>query len=386
MRELTACPVCGGEERTLVVEYNGLLLLDSLRESELARYDHSMCHSCGLVYATRRPEDEEYDFLMSNFDESLGRGGDKNKLDKDRPLTEDEQTQMRQRLEAGWLVSEERQPPRKEWYPSLRNDRMKTSTHVDLLASAMELHGARVVELRSKTGGLLDAIRQWFGAEVHAVPAFASDQFIIEAAYGIPADGLMDFEALDIPVEGDFDLILAKHMLTHAVNPERLFAMLRERLRPGGCVYLYQENDDSAVYEKGTNLFTEMKAFHFQNFDVKTLGRCLRRQGFEPEFILHVTKSGMGCLARLKPENDFEPIGPAELDRRLEYYSYWRDLSILSLPKAARRPFKDELTRVRRRVLESGVNMRRVMWAAGVLPPLRLVHAEGFAEVNERQG
>ena len=63
MLPVPACTVCGETERTIVAEYNRLIFLDAVWRSDLARYDYALCHGCGLVHPTRRPDREEYEYL-----------------------------------------------------------------------------------------------------------------------------------------------------------------------------------------------------------------------------------------------------------------------------------------------------------------------------------
>src|SRR5262249_5068536 len=41
-----ACPFCGADERTLVNEFNKLILMDKAPDDHSARYDFSVCHAC----------------------------------------------------------------------------------------------------------------------------------------------------------------------------------------------------------------------------------------------------------------------------------------------------------------------------------------------------
>ena len=91
------CPACAGSDSTPVFEYNGLVLLDYMRDTDYSRYHYRLCHTCGLVYASRRPEGEELTFLYSRFDEFLGRE-DKLAYSAD---------SVRDHLAEGWLRSEE---------------------------------------------------------------------------------------------------------------------------------------------------------------------------------------------------------------------------------------------------------------------------------------
>ena len=71
---LDACPVCGGAERTLVNPWNKFILIPKAPDQTSARYDYSVCHSCGVLYATRRPIGGRYNFLLAHFGEvEIGR-------------------------------------------------------------------------------------------------------------------------------------------------------------------------------------------------------------------------------------------------------------------------------------------------------------------------
>jgi SAM-dependent methyltransferase len=381
MRELDACPICETAERTEVCPYNGLAVLDEFNGSDVVRYAYALCHGCGLVYATRRPDGATFAQLFENFDENLGRT--KRKV---RAFDDEQRADLRRRLDVGWAPSEEQRLAKKDWVPSLWDDRTSTAPHLVILSSLLDLRGARVLDVRTKTGALLDSLRSWFGADVYALPAFENEQAIIQEGFGIPAVECVDFADFRIPYEGQFDLIVAKHLFTHAVRPERVFEVFRRHLKPGGAIYLYVENDDAAMWERRKNLIGEMKCFHFQNFDIPTLGRALRRQGFEPTFIRHASDaSAVATLARLDPDASFQPLTPDQLRERRDMYERWYDLSVLSLPESLASTFADERPAAAQRALARGDARRRL---GRVMPsrPLRLMHEAGFAERNNGLG
>jgi hypothetical protein len=381
------CPVCDGGDSTLVCRYNGLVLLRAMQDSPLARYDYACCHQCGLVYASRRPTGEEFQFLSRNFNEFLGRAEseDPNPFDNEHPLTDQDRELLRRRLKGGWLVSEEDEPPRKEWMPSLFVDRMSQGYHFDWLSASVPLEGARVLELRSKTGALLDMLRRYHHADVFAMPMFEAQQFIIEELCGIPCRTRIDFEDFDIPYEGRFDLIIAKHLFTHALHPGALFKALRERLTPGGFLYLHSENDDANMFRKGKNLFGEQKCFHFQNFNLKTFSRCLRWLGFRVVFIRHPKEgqSEMTCLAQVDQTVGAEAIDPNDLKERLSMYEQWHDASALNLPPHAQQVLGDEMESIRRRddALRAQTGGHQPEKAR---KGFRIMHAEGYGALNQR--
>jgi hypothetical protein len=53
---LAACPVCGHEERTPVCRFNRFAMFASQPDERAGIYSYALCHGCGVVYATRRPE------------------------------------------------------------------------------------------------------------------------------------------------------------------------------------------------------------------------------------------------------------------------------------------------------------------------------------------
>ncbi len=388
MVTIEQCPACQGETATIVCRYNGLVLLKDMQTSDLARYDYACCHRCGLVFATRRPVGEEFDGLNRNFNEFLGRpaGENANPLDNEHPLTDADRQALRRALAGGWLVSEDHEPGAKDWMPWLLADRMSQGYHVDWLSASVPLQGKRVLEVRSKTGFLLDALRRYHGAQVFAMPMFESQQFVIERLYDIPCTRRVDFEQFDVPYEGQFDLIITKHLLTHALHPGRMFQTLREHLVPGGHLYLYAETDDTLKYRKGKNLFGEQKCFHFQSFDLRTFVRVLSWQGFRVLFVRHPKRgdSEMTCLAKWDPEVRGQSISDEELSARLGMYRAWHDGSALGLPADTQQALGEDMDAIRARehARADDADSPRPLKPGKAF---RLTHEEGYRAVNEQR-
>lgn len=381
MRVQPTCFGCGSSEWSLVFEFNGLVLLEYMRQSDLARYDYAICHRCGLVFATRRPEGEDLQFLYSRFDEFLGRTDAT--TERVEELTPHARAQLDRQVSAGWLVSEEASLGEDEWLQEVLTFRVYEAYHTDIIAALVPLEGARILELRSLDGCMLQQFRRRYGAaEVIAMPMSERHRVIIEALHGIPAP-VIDFDEMTLPA-GTFDLVIARHMMTHALDPGRFWPAVTEAVAPGGWLYLYLENDDAVMFAKRKNLIGEMKCFHFQNFDLPCLARVLRSRGFEPRFVRHTKpgKSEMVCLAR-RESTRFEPIGQDALMNRREMYEQWRALSILSAPSELRKGFATEIEGLTRLVRERGLTVRD---RQGQLVPIkmRLLHVDGYARLNER--
>jgi SAM-dependent methyltransferase len=388
MRSVMACPGCRGVDREPVCEFNGLVLLEYMRSSPLARYDYAMCRTCGLVYATRRPEGEELTYLYERFDEVLGRAPEQQTAGRAGEVSEAERQSIHARLASGWLVSEEDGPSDEAWMAEVFEERVLNSFHVNVVGSLVPVAGKRVLELRTTTGFMLDVLRRRYGAaEVYAMPMSERHGVIIDALNPMPM-ALIDFDRLDIPFAGTFDLILARHMVTHAAEPSRLWEVLASRLNPGGYVYFFLENDDRAMLQdKRKNLLGEMKCFHFQNFDLPAFARVLRHNALDPLFIRHPRpgRSEMICVARRNEQVRPRTISPADFDARLALYRRWRDHSVLSLGDEMQALFLPELDGMRQRAMADGYAVTDK--AGRIVPrkPLRLMHEAGYARLNERR-
>ena len=141
MIAVSRCPACLNASVRPVFEFNGLVLLHSMRESPLSRYDYRLCESCGLVYASQRPDRTDLAFLYSHFDEFLGRD--------DRTMPEHT---IRDRLADGWLSSEEAEHVNDDLVRKVFNKQISESAHVPVLAASVPLRGMRILELRATTG------------------------------------------------------------------------------------------------------------------------------------------------------------------------------------------------------------------------------------------
>lgn len=346
------CPICGGSERSLVCEYNRFVLFEELPAGAQERYDYALCHLCGLVYATRRLEGATYADLLVNFDDGLGRAAGDNPVLQTGRLSDEDRAELRRRVAGGTFVSADARKPKQDFIPGLMSDRLSNAAHLEILLSLLEPTDInRVVEIRSRTGYLLDSLRRWFGAEVHAMPMFESQAEIAASAYGIPTTELIDFENFEIPVDDQQDLIIAKHMFTHASDPGAFLDEVRRKLHGSGWLYLYSEPDDVGRFERGKSLFSVLNAFHVQTFDRHAFTRALRARGFEPVFITWVDQT-LACLARVDPDAGMTPLKPNVRDARLEYYSRWRDFSVASAPVHAQQRFASELTAIEQRIRE----------------------------------
>jgi hypothetical protein len=344
--ELAACSVCGHEAFTAVCEFNRFLLSQNVPDAQALRADYALCHRCGVVFARRRPVGERFRFLVEHFEETIGRAPVDEQRGTNvlgsRRLSDEEREQLRARAVQPMFVSEVPRPKNRRHLPHLLRDRLAVAAHVEILGSLLKLEQPRVLEIRPRFGAIGGALRRLYGGETFALPLFEAQQLLVREVYGTCAEHLLDYDAFSIPYSGCFDLVVANHLLTHAVHPQQTLTTIRQRLAPGGHLYLYNEPDESDFLDSGKSIFNTLNAFHLQTFDGASLARALQSAGFEPVYIGHHHDNCI-ALARVAGEGaSWDAISKKDLARRTARYAVSRDLGILSLPERLRGLFAQE--------------------------------------------
>jgi len=227
--------------------------------------------------------------------------------------------------------------------------------HVELLGSLLTLRAPRILELRPRLGSIGAALKRLYNADVYGMPLFEGQQFLIRETYGIPVDHMLDYDDFTIPYAGDFDLVIANHMFTHAVRPRAFLSTIRQRLRPGGHLYLYNEPDERSYLEDGKSIFRSLNPFHLQAFDLASLARTLRATGFDVTFVRREGKSFMALASPRDVSSEWTPMTDTERDRRVSQYHLARDLAILRLPQHVRSRFASEWDAVVERAVVAGL-------------------------------
>lgn len=354
---LTACPMCGHDQSTVVNPWNKLLLLDQAPDTASARYDYALCHACGVASATRRPFGSRYRFLLEHFGEVTAKRGEGqdivNPVLNPYPLDADERERLAQLAAPGVFVSDLSATGRsKQYLPGLLRDRFESSGHVDIIGSLLAPRGARVLEVRAKTGALMDGLRRYWQADVYSMPIWESQQWLVRDFYKIPVSPLIDFDRFAIPFDGTFDLIVCQHMLTHAIRPADFLAELRRKLNPGGHIYLYNEPDDLEFLGQGQSMIAHLNPLHMQTFNQESLARGLAANGFETVFLKRQDSEHV-CLARAADVR-MTPMTDTDCRKRINKYRNAYDRSILRLDPAMRSRVADEWNTVVERAVAAG--------------------------------
>jgi SAM-dependent methyltransferase len=300
---LSECPACGSPEHTVVSPWNKLVLIDRIPDRAAARYDYSLCHACGLLFAARRPCGERYRFLLAQFEDVTAKrdgAAITNVVLNPRPLDDEDRAELRRLASRGVFVSDHLRVSRKEHLPALLRDRFENSLHTDVIGALLAPRGGRVLEVRSRVGSILDGLRAAWGAEVFAMPIWESQQQLLRDVYGIETSELIDFDRFSIPFEGEFDLIICNHLITHAVRLGEFLAEVRRKLKPGGHIYLHNEPDDAEFLAGTQSMLATLNPLHLQAFDDLSLVRVLAANGFETMFLKHQRNETLFCMARMQ--------------------------------------------------------------------------------------
>src|SRR6266850_62369 len=297
------CPVCGSMDATAqVCRYNKFITYERVPDDACMTYDYALCHQCGVVYATKRPIGERYDWLFDHFEETIGRAAPGEERSgklalSPAPLTDETREHLKRLASHGVFVSDHSGVSRKDYLPALLVDRMANAVHLEIIGSLLPLERPRVLEIRSRLGGLSAALERLYHADCSVMTLFQNQQYLIHEVYGIPARCPIDFDNFSIPFDGTFDLIIDKHIFNHAIHPSAFLATVRDHLRPGGHIYLYAEVVEAEFLDESHSMFNTMNPFHLQTFNTPSAVRALDANGFSTVFCTMV-EGHLAILAR----------------------------------------------------------------------------------------
>lgn len=263
--DLDRCPACSGRELVLAFasengRHNSISRLDQKLPQELdpafakvfARLHWTICKSCALIFAARRPP---------------GTGS------------------------SGWYLplfklSEERGYDIVPLPESYVQAKAKTAGRLlDIIASKGLIgKGAHVLQVRCATGQLLNLARQQFDADVWGLDYFPACIAHANAMLGENRVGpIIEPEPGNPFPQKIFDVIISNHMITHSHDPALLLSRYRQWLSKDGILVVHNELDHAKTlksfkaYPRGINFF------HKQLFTESTFISALRNWGFEPE-------------------------------------------------------------------------------------------------------
>jgi hypothetical protein len=307
--ELDRCPCCFSPEVEFLFDANDLSTRMFV-DRRLKRGRYSLCRHCGTVFSARRPLPEVVTDYYNLFPELENK---------------DHQT----------------------YPPVSRNSKGKVATATDILRQLEERQllkpDATILHIRCDAGALLTRLRDRLpNATLHGLDYFeanlryVTEQGFAEVARQNPA-------AIELPFGTSYDLIIANHLFTHALDPRGDMARLWDALKPGASILIYNEVDHQLLLDPASDLYTRLDVinYHKQLFVPETFESFLRNAGFAFESLGH-RRFSFGYF--VTPADDVAPapaVSPAFLARQRRLIGDWqRAASRYRYPLAAAQAVK----------------------------------------------
>jgi SAM-dependent methyltransferase len=278
-----SCQVCGERTRKTLI-YAQRFTVPS-KNGVHAGYDVVACDRCGFTFADAPPSQQFFDAYygaMAKKDEMLDPAAD---------YAESAETIARNDHSASQII------------PHLRS-------------------GDRVLDIGCYTGYLLSIV----GREVPNSTRVGLDPSLFAATMGKRRHGVdvrvgTVFDDLGL---GEFDVVIATHVLEHVADVQPFLSRLRALLAPGGKLYI--EVPDAAHFssragteEQRAEPFFEFNFEHINYFTATTLGNMLEVHGFEPVSVAS-QRSTLPVIASIWTTRTVKnaPESPAALARYVE--------------------------------------------------------------------
>ena len=152
------------------------------------------------------------------------------------------------------------------------------------LREIQDVPPGRLLDVGSGKGRFLVAARDagWDVVGVEFAPATAA---ATTANYGIP---VISGDFLDVPIEGEFDVVTMWHVLEHLPDPAAALRRAAGLLRPGGRLVVSVPNIGSTQARLGGEAWFHLDPTrHLFHFSPRSLGAMVERSGFAVERIGH---------------------------------------------------------------------------------------------------
>lgn len=283
MRQLDRCPSCGcGDLREAFTDND--LSGDVSLPSALRRSDYRLCRRCLLIFAAWRQTPAAAPAYYQLFAELENRH---------------------------YAVYP---PP-----ASYRTGKAEAAQRIagELMRAGALSYNARILHVRCDCGSLGPVIRRYFpGATV-----VGQDYFETNVRF---ANEIGNLEALPLSPAGAecqgtnaFDVVVANHIFTHALDPIADLRTYGTMLRAGGTLFTYNDYDFSETIRFGGRFFRvdPVNNYHKQLFSPRSLQRLFAAAGYEiigahrrRNTISAVLKQGSCAPSEAAGDEEFECI------------------------------------------------------------------------------
>jgi 2-polyprenyl-3-methyl-5-hydroxy-6-metoxy-1,4-benzoquinol methylase len=187
---------------------------------------------------------------------------------------------------------------------------------LDSIHARLDAKTPRLLEIGCGTGVFLDKARK-HGIECEGLElsAYAAD-FVRKMGIPVQTKSIEDANF----AENTWDVIVMREVIEHLPHPLESLKTIHSWLKPGGVLFMATGNYDCPERKlKGSDWFYFMPEGHLYYFSTRTMGKYLRRAGFQK---VEVTNQGdmlMGKLRDLGILQKGEAI-PSNPFKRLAFY------------------------------------------------------------------
>lgn len=292
--ELNHCPCCLAGDPSFLFDANDLtshLFVDR----RLARGRYSLCSNCGMIFAAVRPKPEVASAYYSLFSELE---------DKNHDI----------------------------YPPPSRNSKGKLAVANELIAKLDSLGllkpGMAVLHVRCDAGAFLHRVRERVpDAIVHGLDYFETNVRYVREQ-GLASAAILTPGGIELPWNTSYDVIVANHHFTHALDPRADLALLGNALKSGGKILLYNEVDHAVLFDTESQHFTKLDAinFHKQLFVRRTFESFLGCAGFDFEYLGH-RQTTMSYVAAPSPQVSPVAVTTEFLDRQRCLIDSWQKVA-----------------------------------------------------------
>jgi 2-polyprenyl-3-methyl-5-hydroxy-6-metoxy-1,4-benzoquinol methylase len=165
--------------------------------------------------------------------------------------------------------------------------------------------GDRVLDIGCGDGALLRTLQE-FGAAATGIDLDPEGARFVEETYGIPVV-VAPFETSDLG-EGQFDAIVATHVIEHVFEPVEAMRKIRRLLKPEGLVVLETPN----ILRPKVGFGRMFSVPHNYYFSPRTLCRAMERAGFAPLTVWEYYRDSFVVAARATAETGQTPLPPGD--------------------------------------------------------------------------
>ena len=231
----------------------------------------------------RRPSGPRYRWLLERFEMAVGRNQiqspARNLVLSSLPLSDSDRQTLRRRAAEGVFVSDHLAVDPADYVPALAADRLSNSMHVELLGSLLTPSRPACPGTPSRLRvDRAPALKRLYRRRRLRDATFRGAAVPDSRNLRNPGRSHARLRRFHDPHTGDFDLVIANHMFTHAVRPRAFSAQSDSAFVRAVTCAAQREPDERSYLEDGKSIFRSLNPFHLRrSIWLPPRGRYARR-------------------------------------------------------------------------------------------------------------